>query len=329
MDLFSGNVKIWNVPIKTFTLPNRFETYKNVMELIRKEKPCEIEPMERIGSASTMGEVYSHKIDNQMIAIKILPIVNSKSVSNNLKEIELAREVSLLVLDGKSKYFPLVYFDTFCDSTFFYEHNESKFAKQSLNYQQYNYVKTNIHDKELISKLDTLYKNKKDMNVLFEEAGINELIPNNIQSHLLFSELAYTDLRNYLSEKIDVNILNQIIIQVLQAINELQSCGIIHNDLHLGNILLLFNPLETINILIHDFGKSVKLDIPYNFTNLQFKKDIITFFNEITAYIAKFYDKNSENYTFIKNNLDSSILLLDEMNTKSPVLEILKLWNFE
>ncbi len=297
MDLFFGNVKIWNVPNKAFTLPNRFETYKNVMELIGKEKPCKIEAMERIGSASTMGEVYSHKIDNQMIAIKILPIVNLKSVSNNLKEIELAREVSQLVLDGKSKYFPLVYFDTFCDSTFFYEHNESKFAKQSLNYQRYDRVFT--------------FDNFK------------------IKSQLLFSELAYTDLRNYLSEKVDVIILNQIIIQVLQGINDLQNCGIIHNDLHIGNILLLFNPLETINVLIHDFGKSIKLDIPYKFTNLQFKKDIITFFNEITAYIGKFYDKNSENYTFVKNKLDSSILVLDEMNNKSPVLEILKLWNFE
>jgi hypothetical protein len=62
---------------------------------------------------------------------------------------------------------------------------------------------------------------------------------------------------------------------------------------------------------------------------LQFKKDILTFFNEITAYIRNFYDKNSEEYIFIKNKLDSSILVLDETDNKSPILEILKLWNVE
>jgi serine/threonine protein kinase len=267
------------------------------MELIAKEKPCEIEAMERIGSDSTMGEVYSHKIDNQMIAIKILPIISSRALLNNLKEIELASEVSNLVLEGKSKYFPLVYFDILCDSTFFYGHNESNFAKQSLNYQRY------------------------DSEITFDNFKI--------KSKLLFSEMAYTDLRNHLSEKIDVSILNQIVVQVLQGINDLQNCGIIHKDLHLGNILLLYNPEKEIHILIHDFGKSIKLNMPYKFTNLQFKKDILTFFNEITAYIRNFYDKNSEEYIFIKNKLGSSILVLDETDNKSPILEILKLWNVE
>ena len=141
--------------------------------------------------------------------------------------------------------------------------------------------------------------------------------------------MAYTDLRNYLSEKVDMSILNQIVVQVLQGIDNLQSCGIIHNDLHLGNILLLYKPEKEIHILIHDFGKSIKLNMPYKFTTLQSKKDTLTFFNEITTYIRNFYDKNSEEYIFIKNKLDSSILVLDETDNKSPILDILKLWNVE
>lgn len=294
MNRFDGNEKNWNIPNKANILLDRFETYKNVMELIEKENPCEIEALERIGSSSTMGEVYSHKIVNQNVAIKILPIVNSRSILNNLKEIELAREVSNLVLERKSKYFSLVYFDILCDSTFYYEHNDSKFAKQSLNYQY--------------GSVDNLYK---------------------IKSHLLFSEMAYTDLRNHLTQKVNVSILHTIILQVLQGIKDLQKCGIIHNDLHLGNILLLYNPEKEIHILIHDFGKSIKLNMPYKFSSLQFKKDILTFFNEIRAYIQSFYDKNSEEYIFIKNKLDSSISVLDETNNKSPISKILELWNID
>ena len=104
MELFNGNVKTWNVPNKTNTLLDRFETYKNVMELIGKETPREIEALERIGSSSTMGEVYSHKIDNQIIASKILPIISSRPLLNNLKEMKKNLKKLRFFFNGGTNY---------------------------------------------------------------------------------------------------------------------------------------------------------------------------------------------------------------------------------
>ena len=226
-----------------------------------------IVPEKRIGSPSTMGEVY----DWHNSAMKIIPILNK----NNMKEIELAKEVSNLVTSGLSTYFPIVYRWELCDDTIFYKHSESTFAKQSRAFQK------------------------------TEE----------LQSHLLFSKLAFSDLKNYI-HKLNTIELNQVISQVLKAISDLQvHCGIVHNDLHLGNILLLYKPSEYgVQVLIHDFGRSVKVK---SLSSIQKKRDIIIFLNSLKA----------EGIALEK--LDSVLEILDRGTPISnyPVLEVIKYWD--
>ncbi len=356
MSNFYGDVKNWNISIDADIKDDRLNNYEKIVSYLNDENLCHIEVLERIGSDSTMGQVYLYKFPpNLSIAIKILPIINSKSKVINEKEISLAKEVSNLVLSGKSPYFPLVYYDKFCDSTYYYEHNTSDFAIQSLNYQQYEYVRNFLlekpqENKDIIYNLDKLYKTTKfskesSITETFKSIGINREIPSNIKSNLLFSELAHTDLKNYLfgngkelglykSEKyIAPEILTKIIIQVLEGIRDLQMlCNIVHNDLHLGNILLLFNPKtegsNKINILIHDFGRSIKVQNPdgshKKLSNIQKKTDILTFLNEIRKYISISYEEIEDK--IINEKIELTIENLDDNPKDFPVLDIIKIW---
>jgi hypothetical protein len=362
MTTFFGDVKNWNIPVEADIKDDRLNTYKKIVDYLNNESLCDIEVLERIGSDSTMGQVYLYKLgennkfkeeieeklgEKLSLAIKILPIINSKSKIINEKEISLAKEVSNLVLSGKSPYFPLVYYDIFCNSTYYYEHNVSDFSIQSLNYQQYEYVrnfliKNSEENKDIISNLDKLYKMTKfskenSITKIFKTIGIYNEIPNNINSNLLFSELAYSDLKNYLfgngkefvKKYISQEILIKIIIQVLEGIRDLQMlCNIVHNDLHLGNVLLLFNPEYKINILIHDFGRSNKVQNPdgsrKKLSNIQKKTDILTFLNEIKKYISISYEEYEDK--IINEKIELTIENLDENTKEFPILDIIDIW---
>ena len=389
MSSFYGDVGIWNISIdadiKDENIKSRLLKYKNIVNYIESDigtgNLCNIEALERIGSESTMGQVYLYKAPEKysnLIAVKILPIINSRSKSINEKEIKLAREVSNLVLENKSKYFPLVYYDTFCSSTYYYEHNTSKFSTQSLNYQQYEYVRNRIIDsissflsskkfttKEesdenslIISNLENyifeLYKSGgkigdntitklfgnviSDIGIDDEIRDITNNIPTNISSNLLFSELAHMDLKNYLNKYIEIEILNKIVIQVFKGIRDLQMlCSIVHNDLHLGNVLLLFKPYSIsdgsnkVNILIHDFGRSIKVQnsdgTNKKLSNIQRKTDILTFIKEIRNYINIFYE--NDEYNNINKKIEMIIENLDENTNDFPILDVIDLWKQE
>ena len=77
------------------------------------------------------------------------------------------------------------------------------------------------------------------------------------KSHILFSELASCDLKQYLRKvKPNNTEKNYIREQCMKAISDMHSIlKVCHNDLHFGNFLLLpdKNPFGYI-ILIHDFG---------------------------------------------------------------------------
>jgi len=267
--LFNANDTDWNVKNECKILPQfRIEKY---YKQIDDTSILNVIPDERIGSESTMGEVY--KWNN--IAVKILPIVNKGSYDNNAKEIELAKEVSQLVVDGTSKYFPLVYTSSFCQSTYYYDHINSDFAIKSAKFQS----------------------------------------SDSIKSHLLFSELAHSDLKNYAS-KLTQEELDEVILQVFKGIRDLQiHCNIIHNDLHLGNILLLCNPKKyDIQVLIHDFGRSIKINKQFN--SVQRKKDIIIFLSSIRE--LKMEKINSK--------INDVLEILDNSTSNFPIIECIKYW---
>lgn len=263
--IFNGDNIKWNVKNETEILPGRIIDKKFSINM------CNIIPDERIGSESTMGEVYKWKD----MAVKILPIVNKSSYDNNAKEIELATEVSQLVVEGKSKYFPLVYTSSFCQSTLYYDNSNSEFAIKSAKFQG----------------------------------------SDSIKSHLLFSELAHSDLKNY-TVKLTQEEMNEVILQVFKGIRDLQiHCNIVHSDLHLGNILLLCNPKKYgIHVLIHDFGRSAKVNKQFN--SIQRKKDIIIFLSSVREL------KHPE----INAKINDILEILDTSTSNFPIIECIKYW---
>lgn len=139
-----------------------------------------------------------------------------------------------------------------------------------------------------------------------------------ILSNLLFSELAYSDLKNYMNRNISYEILNEIVYQVFKGIRDLQMlCRVVHNDLHLGNVLLSKNVFCTqdVHILIHDFGRSLK--VKGDMSNIQKKTDIYTFLREIR--------KNISNIGIIEK-IQSTIEILDDSTNEFPILDVIDFW---
>ena len=172
------------------------------------------------------------------------------------------------------------------------------FYERSLRYQQFHRISSSVlqvfEDLEIIdSNFESLKKLKDEtLNKILEfkrslkspeftleyiikklenydintniQKGINSLTETNlnikISSHLLFSEIASYDLNYYLNNfKLSYDDLYDILYKIFNAINDLHTkLNILHNDLHLGNILIL----EIVNINEDDFSKSQLIEIP-------------------------------------------------------------------
>jgi serine/threonine protein kinase len=321
MTTFTPNNK-WNISNEYIGVNKDRKAKFSLINSNNKMLNCDFIPEERIGSESTMGEVYKIKVKNINAAVKILPVINDSSIKNNQKEIDIAKELSNLVLNNQSIHFPIVYFDLHCDSTYFYEHQKSKFATKSLNYQLYKKLINSLLDESVIDNIESLYKTNTSISQILKDIKVYDMIDDTkISSDLLFSELAYCDLFHFIKTLIyeyDINIRNQIIkeiiYQVLEGIKDMQNRGIVHNDLHLGNILLLYKPyisdikeiediedkiiVKDLIILIHDFGKSSK---NIKLSNIQKRIDVQTFMIEFNKHYKTNFDNIIE---MLDNNFD-------------------------
>ena len=214
-------------------------------------KDGNINVIERIGSESSEGEVYRIQIEGQEYAGKIMPINSAYSIEKNENEISIAKELSGL------KYFPIVYTSIFCSNTKYNE--KSLFLEDSYKYFLFEKL---CEEKTKVCK--TRMKHKyKDMSIqklrnLFD-------ISVNISSHILISEIAFSDLRQFRSG--NEKIWRFIILNVLKGIKYLnEEKNILHGDLHCGNVLIKVNDKNEIQtLLIHDFGKSKRC----SFENMQ------------------------------------------------------------
>jgi len=105
--MFDGNVKEWTtysrdgkevvIPIKGLSI-DKDDTHL-----------CNININKRIGSESTMAQVFEVEINNYPVAVKVLPITSKESYSQIENEVNLARLASNLVLNEESIYFPIVF----------------------------------------------------------------------------------------------------------------------------------------------------------------------------------------------------------------------------
>lgn len=240
-------------------------------------------PQYRIGSESSEGEVYRVKYTiprgvmqgyEVLGAFKIMPILTPESAQKNQNEIDLAVKASNLVKKGKSPYFPLVYTAGHCPDVTFY--SQSKFTEPSWKYA----CMTKIYDAypTKTRRIQALEKQGISIPTMLKQLGDEHLCDQlTIPADFLFSELANEDLYSWGHKRHTVATWKKVLSSVVTGIYHLhfylKEC---HNDLHLGNVLIVndLSPTSRVNLgtpqrsfymeytevpLIHDFGKSVPL----------------------------------------------------------------------
>jgi serine/threonine protein kinase len=284
MSTFYGN-KSWDKSCEYKTLEPRFTLYKDIKSKF-PEKLCSsewdsetsnIKIIQRIGSPSNEGEVFLLSIDGLKFAAKIMPIINEESRLKNENEINYATRASNLVLDGKSQFFPMVYGTSYCQNTKFSE--GSTLANKCFLYSFKNQLLQKVPEKYmertkrfLISDdLDREEIKQKTMRLgnlsieTIQDVEENCAIPSNI----LMSELAWGDFRMFIAKygyQTSNMSFHSLMRMIFSAIRDLQTkLGLIHRDLHTGNILLRISSEEGCFLpLIHDFGMTANLPYPEN-----------------------------------------------------------------
>jgi len=295
----------------------------NINENLKTTNDCHFLNIEKqIGSDSVAGIVYLSKINNITCALKIMPIISNESVNNNENEIRIAKLVSDLVIQNKSIHFPIVYGSYNCDDIVYPKN--CKFLPDSFKYAvdekiiQIFEQKLNNFNTPITAAKKRMFKIKISKNIIdkndnFTEKYINEMIewfnknyesyglPNGneitkddvlpkLKGNILISELANMDLKQFIEIHLNENKIIQddvwinIFMQVLNGINDLQNNNIIHEDLHLGNVLLLIKN-NNFTCLIHDFGSSKIKDVDnFNWTENDRSFDILKFIDSILNY---------------------------------------------
>ena len=146
--MFNGDVKEWTpysrdgkeviIPIKGVSI-DQDDTHL-----------CNISTNKRIGSESTMAQVFEVEINNYPVAVKVLPITSKESYSQIENEVNLARLASNLVINEESIYFPIVYGGILCPETYFYN---NKYYEKSRRFQEYEYLLSLMDDEKKISQI--------------------------------------------------------------------------------------------------------------------------------------------------------------------------------
>jgi hypothetical protein len=334
---FNGNVEKWSYDSELS--PSQREI--NFFDISSYDFSCELNISSRIGSVSTMGEVYKISVNIQelekFIAVKILPILSDKSFKSNENEIRLALEVSELVIKGESIYFPIVYNFAECEETHFYGNrtNSLNFYERSLRYQQFQTLYNSNISIELKNKVMEFKKALKSSEFVFEYLKNNSKdlnitsLPTKVASHLLFSELASYDLNFYLENyRLSFKDMIDILYKIFLAIQDLHTkLNILHNDLHLGNILIMEEIIDDSVIetpLIHDFGNSEKI----NFNKLSHRDRI----KDINYFMSHFWDKvkilypedEIKDLRILFNEIDDILLDSENIYPINDVVEYLK-----
>ena len=366
----------WDTGIqKPYEFNKRLIIYELITDHLKDIELCEytnVNLENRIGSNSENGQVFLAKCAINF-ALKVMPITDSSSIKENLNEIAIAKSVSYAVSKGITKYFPLVYSTASCPNIIL---SDQKFLNRSIFYKQIFALKERYKNRVFEDKLlgvdsdgkprklnlnnsidkgvDNLIgllneiaendKNKKNINKFMQKyLDGRDFSDSTLACDILCSELAETDLSTYIIElikksKFDYYKHIDIIQKVLLALIDFQKLNFIHNDFHLGNVLIIHNSNNTapslcskdasasqseITPLIHDFGKSGIIIYGEQPNSIKFK-DIKFFMDRYKKLITK-NNKQYKSYDDIIHNIDiinNKIIELsvDGMNTNLEML---------
>lgn len=229
----------------------------------------------RIGSPSSDAEVYAVSYDSIIAALKVMPVTSSDDEAKNTDEIANAIRASDLVKSGYSSHFPLVYSSGKCDNVIFQP--DSKFINAAEDYARVLTLKQEYPAKRrlidaLIKQIPVSPERAHRADIIAQRIGVEPPLRENGIAHLLLSEMAREDVRTWSQRRHHDTEWLSVITQAIEAISHLHmGLNLCHNDLHLGNLLLL----DDSTVLIHDFGRSI------NLTDSNWKDDYVEFFDNV------------------------------------------------
>lgn len=242
--------------------------------------------------------------------MKVMPYLNNMSQVKNENEIKISAMVSNLVLEGISPHFIISLGSSVCEHTEFAP--ESSLGISAVEYAMRQYLiskfllltttsppaivnkRLNLISKQtstrpledfIAESFKLLKLNDHNVNKLADETR-QFILNNGVKADLLFLELAWGDLNQFILHY-ESNLNEQpltwfwFLQQGCQAIADLQThLNVIQNDLHLGNVFILFDNSQ-LYVLIGDFGKSRIIQDDQQWTNDDRKRDLELFIDSL------------------------------------------------
>lgn len=246
--------------------------------------------IQRIGSPSMNGRVYEAEQTrtNTRIALKLMSIGNEDEC---IRATDLGRTCPL--------YFPRVVSWSTCDhvivrpegqrhSDAFTEFAEREFIKK---YSLDRIPGEPIHKKRICILMKKIHTGGAELMQDLKDIGVPTSILSESQAHrgimmtVMASELMYGDFLSLFKEYPRHKEIPRLIGEVFAAMRWLVRKKIVHEDLHLGNILLRSDQEGNLTAVIHDFGESTENRAPYEHT-----RDIYKFLDALIKTIDSGYE---------------------------------------
>lgn len=232
--------------------------------------------MSRIGSASMNGRVY--EVEQNSTGLRIALKFMSKE---NRHECILASRLG----SSMPRFFPRVVSWAICPNVIvpnddsFIEYVEREFMK---SYVIENMIGTPLEIKRMRINLRGIYSNGPSLFREFKAMGVPHNILQDLQDYrgismmVMASELMSGDLLSLIQETPEDKEIPRLIGEVFAGMRALVRHKVVHEDLHLGNILLRSDENGKKSSVIHDFGESTIDRSPYEHI-----RDIVKFLDAL------------------------------------------------
>lgn len=342
IEKIDGNYLQWKKMNSGCYIQNYYDAYNII---VNSNNICN--PSHRIGSESRYSLVYKLDFGELSTALKVIPIIASIDEETYNNELEITFKLSNLVLLGKCNNFPLLFFYGVCEDFTFPPNLKSPRmgGKHTLKDLTERYAIFKQIEEKVLNNDIKLVKN--DIEILYNELlnkddrddyiDMYDLEKPKVKVNFMINELAIGDLNNWLDNtNYNALTIKEIITQIYHGIKCMHNEGITHNDLHLGNILVMNRC--GYKFVITDFGKAKydiddknkdlnkNLDLNHflsllirkilsKIKDINLKKDAEKFYNtyvtNIIAELDKKYDKEQKiinMFSKVENKL-----LLDEL----------------
>lgn len=272
----------WNVhpESKVNSIPEEFDVCDELRYSI----------IQRIGSPSMNGRVYEVEQNGTgtRIALKLMSIDND----------EECRRAKILGATCPL-YFPWVVSWGTCDNVIVRPEGQQH-SDVFTEFAEREYIKTFVLDKmpgtpiykkRLGILMKKIHTSGEELMRDLESAGVPTSILLQYQTHrgigmtVMASELMYGDFSSLVKEYPRHKEIPRLIGEVFEAMIWLVRKNIVHEDLHLGNILLRSDHEGNLSSVIHDFGESTENRSPYEHT-----RDIYKFLDALITLVHIDYE---------------------------------------